>query len=140
MARSLSEDLRSRLVAAVKGGLSRRAAAARFGVSVATAVRWMDSWRRTGAVAARPQGGDRRSGRIEAVGSTILVALKAKVDLTLDELVELLRRRHGQRFARSTVWRFLDRHAMTVKKNGARSRAGQARRRRAARRVDRRAG
>lgn len=116
MARSLSEDLRSRLVAAVKGGLSRRAAAARFGVSVATAVRWVDSWRRTGAVAARPQGGDRRSGRIEAVGPTILGALKAKVDLTLDELVELLLRRHGQRFARSTVWRFLDRHAMTVKK------------------------
>jgi len=37
------------------------------------------------------------------------------------------------------VWRFLDRHAMTVKKNGARSRAGQARRRRVAQRVDRRA-
>lgn len=138
MARSLSGDLRSRLVKAVKGGLSRRAAAARFGVSVATAVRWLDVWRRTGAVEARRQGGDRRSGRIEAVGPTILGALKAKVDLTLDELVELVWRRHGQRFARSTVWRFLDRHAMSVKKNGARRRAGQARRRRAARRVDRR--
>lgn len=139
MARSLSEDLRKRLVEAVKGGLSRRAAAARFGVSVATAVRWLDVWRRTGAVGPRRQGGDRRSGRIEAVGPTILSALKAKVDLTLDELVDLVWRRHGQRFARSTVWRFLDRHAMSVKKNGARRRAGQARRRRAARRVDLRA-
>jgi transposase len=126
------------LVAAVRGGLSRRAAAARFGVSVATAVRWLDVWRRTGAVGPRRQGGDRRTGRIEAVGATILGALKGKVDLTLDELVELLWQRHGQRFARSTVWRFLDRHAMSVKKNGARRRAGQARRRRAAQRVDRR--
>jgi transposase len=90
-------------------------------------------------VAAQRQGGDRRSQRIEAVGATILGALKGQVDLSLDELVALLRREHGLRFARSTVWRFLDRHAMTVKKNGARSRAGQARRRRAARRMDGRA-
>ena len=139
MARSLSQDLRSRVVAAVAGGLSRRAAAERFGISIASAVRWMDAWRRTGEVAAQRQGGDRRSERIEAYAPTILGALKAKVDTTLDELVELLVRKHGERFARSTVWRFLDRHAMTVKKNGARSRAGQARRCRAAQRLDRRA-
>ena len=139
MARSLSQDLRSRVVAAVAGGLSRRAAAERFGVSIASAVRWMDAWRRTGEVAAQRQGGDRRSERIEAYAATILGALKAKVDTTLDELVLLLAREHGERFARSTVWRFLDRHAMIVKKNGARSRAGQARRRRAAQRLDRRA-
>jgi transposase len=140
MARSLSGDLRSRVVEAVKGGLSRREAAERFGVSAASAVRWWLAWQRTGEVAAQRQGGDRRSQRIEAVGATILSALKTKVDLSLDELVALVHRRHGVRFARSTVWRFLDRHAMTVKKNRARSRAGQARRRRAARRVDRRAG
>lgn len=35
MARPLSEDLRSRLVAAVDGGMSRRAAAERSGVSAA---------------------------------------------------------------------------------------------------------
>ena len=38
----------------------------------------------------------------------------------------------GEFGPRVGVWRFLDRHAMTLKKNGARSRAGQARRRRAA--------
>ena len=139
MARALSGDLRGRVVEAVNDGLSRHEAAERFGVSVASAVRWMLDWRRTGQVAAR-QGGDRRSGRIEACGETILSALKAKVDLSLDELVGLLWRRHGERFARSTVWRFLDRHAMTVKKNRARRRAGEARRRRAASGMDRRAG
>ena len=40
MARSLSEDLRRQLVAAVEGGLSRRAAAERFGASAASAVYW----------------------------------------------------------------------------------------------------
>ena len=140
MARALSGDLRGRVVEAVNDGLSRHEAAERFGVSVASAVRWVSAWRRTGQVAAQRQGGDRRSRRIEAVGETILSALKAKVDLSLDELVGLLWRRHGERFARSTVWRFLDRHAMTVKKNRARRRAGEARRRRAACGVDRRTG
>jgi hypothetical protein len=37
-----------------------------------------------------------------------------------------LERRHGERFAPSTVWRFLDRHAMTFKKNRVRQRAGSA--------------
>jgi len=127
------------VVEAVRTGLSRRQAAERFGVSAASAVRWVAAWRQTGRVVAKAQGGDRRSGRIEALGGEILGALKAKVDMTLDELAAMLRRRHGVWFARSTIWRFLDRHGMTVKKNGARSRAGQARRRRASRRVARRA-
>ncbi len=134
MGRPLSGDLRSRVVEAVKAGLSGREASERFGVSAASAVRWVAAWRRTGRFAAKPQGGDRRSSRIEAFGPDILAALKAKVDMTLDELAAMLRERYGARFARSTIWRFLDRHAMTVKKNGARSRAGQARRRSAARR------
>lgn len=43
MTRSISEDLRSRVIAAVEGGLSRRAAAERFGVGAASAVRWVVS-------------------------------------------------------------------------------------------------
>jgi transposase len=50
MGKPLSNDLRSRLVAAVAGGLSRRAAAERFGVSVASAVRWMQAVTTTGSV------------------------------------------------------------------------------------------
>lgn len=132
MAKSLSRDLRSRLISAVAGGMSRRAAAERFGVSAASAVRWVRAWRETGRRAAKCQGGDRRSERIEAHRRVILDAIDAKVDITLTEIAEMLRTDHGAAFAPSTVWRFLDRHAMTLKKNGARSRAGQARRRRAA--------
>ncbi len=38
-ARALSQDLRDRVVAAIDGGLSCRAVAARFGVSVSSAIR-----------------------------------------------------------------------------------------------------
>ena len=50
MTRPLSIDLRERLVSAVEGGTSRRAAAARFGVAASTAIKWVDQWRRTGHV------------------------------------------------------------------------------------------
>ena len=53
----------------------------------------------------------------------ILGAVAAQVDMTLVELAEMLRRDHGLHVAPSTVWRFLDRHAMTIKKNRARLRA-----------------
>lgn len=126
MGKTLSEDLRVRVIAAVEGGMSRHAAAARFGVAVATAVRWLRAWRETGATTAKPKGGDLRSRRIEAYGSVIFAAVEAQVDITLVELAELLRREHGASFAPSTLWRFFARHGVTLKKNRARQRAGQA--------------
>ena len=116
MAKTLSEDLRSRLIAAAAGGMSRRAAAARFGVAIASAVRWVHEWRTTGTTCAKPKGGDQRSHRIEAYRDIILGAVDAQVDITLVELVDMLRRDYGASFAPSTIWRFLDRHAMTFKK------------------------
>ena len=41
MAKSISDDLGFRVIAAVDGGLSRRAAAEHFGVAAANAVRWV---------------------------------------------------------------------------------------------------
>jgi transposase len=116
MAKPLSDDLRSRVIASVDGGMSCRAAAERFGVSISSAIRWVRAWRTEGRTAALPMGGDLRSQRIEAHGAAILAAVEAEVDVTLVELADLLRREHGASFAPSTVWRFLDRHGMTVKK------------------------
>jgi transposase len=116
MSKAVSSDLRSRVIAAVEAGSSRRAAAARFGVSVSSAIRWMQAWRESGRDRARCQGGDRRSQRVEAYKDTILAAVDATVDTTLVELAEMLRRDHGVTVAPSTVWRLLDRHDMTVKK------------------------
>lgn len=116
MTKSISEDLRSRVITAVDDGLSRRAAAEHFGVAASSAVRWVREWRESGSTRAKPQGGDMRSRRIEGYRDVILGAIDKQVDITLVELVEMLRSEHGAVFASSTVWRFLDRHPMTVKK------------------------
>jgi len=116
MAKTQSEDLRSRLIGAVEAGMSRRAPAAHLWVGVTAAIRWVCTFRETGATAAKPKGSDRRSHRIEACRDVILGAIDVQVDITLDELAELLAREHGARFASSMVWRFLDRHTMTGKK------------------------
>ena len=76
MSKALSLDLRVRVLAAVAGGLSHRAAAAaRFGVSAASVSRW----RRRAVVLGDPRpralGGDRRSGCIEAHRALILGVL-----------------------------------------------------------------
>ena len=44
-------------------------------------------------------------------------------DITLSELAEHLDEAHGVKAAQSTIWRLLDRHGMTFKKNRARQRA-----------------
>ena len=124
MTRPLSNDLRSRLITAVAAGMSCRAAADRFGVAASTAVKWVRRWRDTGAVAPHRQGGDKRSGRIEAHALEILGLIAQKVDMTLLEIANHLASAHGERFAQSTIWRVLDRHDQTFKKNRSRQRAG----------------
>jgi transposase len=91
-------------------------------------VKWVQRWRASGTCAPRPQGGDKRSGRIEAHAAEILGLVATRCDITLAEIAAHLEETHGERFAPSTVWRFLDRHDQTFKKNGARQRAGTARR------------
>jgi transposase len=129
MGKTLSVDLRSRVIAAVEGGLSCRAAASQFQIGTATAVRWVSVFRKTGALGPMPKGGDTRSHRIEAHRTVIFAVIEAQKDITLVELSELLRRDHGASFAPSTLWRFLERHAISFKKNGARQRARAPRRR-----------
>lgn len=124
MARPLSEDLRVRVIQAVEGGMSRRAAAERFGISASSAVRFVGEWRKSGSKQAKRQGGDRRSGHIEVYREFILSAVAAKPDLTLTEIAAMLKSARGVSFAPSSIWRFLDRHAVTFKKKRARRRAG----------------
>ena len=81
---ALSEDLRTRVVeAVVVGGLSRNAAAKRFGVSIASAVRWVWRFQATGEISPAPTGGDRRSDRIEAHGDYLLGLIGRQPDITL---------------------------------------------------------
>ena len=116
MAKTYGDDLRSRVIAAVDGGMTRTAAAARFEVGKATAIAWLRAWRDEGRSSAKPKGGDMRSHRIEAFAPVILATVEARKDITLDELVALLDRNHGERFARSAMHRFFARRAITFKK------------------------
>jgi transposase len=118
MGKPLSMDLRSRALAAVDEGMSCRAAATRFGVSASTVIRWRDQRRSTGGYAAKPQGGDMRSRRIEAHRHTVLALHGACRDITLVEL----RRELGQvgvTVGISTLHRFFARHGITRKKRPA---------------------
>ena len=112
---SLSDDLRKRVVdAVVLDGLSRNAAARRFGVSIASAVRWVTRYKTTGQIS--PSGGDRRSGRIEAQRDYLLGLIRRTPDITLLEIQERLIQNCGERFSVSVLWRFFDRHDITLKK------------------------
>jgi transposase len=116
MARSLSVDLRRRVVGAIEGGLSCRAAAQRFGVSASSAIRWRAMERREGDVSLKRRGRDRHSQRIEAHAELILSAVAAENDITLSELREQLKARG---VAIGTLWRFFKRRKITRKKKTA---------------------
>ena len=45
MTRAFSDDLRSRVLAASRNGMSARSAAARFGIGISTAIAWIASAR-----------------------------------------------------------------------------------------------
>lgn len=126
MTKPLSNDLRKRLISAVEGGQSRRAAARRFGVAASTAIKWVNQWRHEGRFEPKPLGGDRHSHRTEAHAAEILSLVEETPDITLAEIAEHLEDAHGLQVAQSTVWRLLDRHGMTFKKNRARKRAAAA--------------
>jgi transposase len=117
MTKPLSLDLRQRVIGAIDGGLSCRAAAKRFGIARSAVVKWRRIWLDTGSVAPRAQGGDTRSGRIEAVGPAILGMVAEAPGLTLVEIAERLEREHGERFAPSIVHRFLHRRGWSFRRS-----------------------
>ena len=64
----------------------RNAAARHFGVSIASAVRWMYAYLRSGRTVREQPGGDRRSARIEAQADLLFGAVEETPDITLAEL------------------------------------------------------
>ncbi len=115
MPKTLSLDLRTRVLGAVGDGMSHRAAAARFGVSAASVRRWRALEAEHGAPVAKPRGGDRRSARIEAEAELIHWLLRETPDITIEELRAALAAR-GHVFGYGTVRRFFARHKITRKK------------------------
>jgi transposase len=125
---ALSDDLRKRVVeAVVSGGLSRNAAAKRFEVSIASAVRWVKRYETAGEISPKPSGGDRRSGRIEAQHDYLLGVIRRTPDITLLEIQQRLIKNCGERFSGSVLWRFFDRHGITFKKRPRTPKSSSAR-------------
>ena len=134
-----SDDLRSRVVAAVAEGCSRRAAAKRFAVSASSSIRWVELHAETGSVSRRQRGHKSRS-PLESHAGWLLELVDQESDLTLAEIVERLWADRGVRTTDSSLDRFFKRHGVTFKKNSARRRAGSARRGRSAARLESRSG
>lgn len=134
MSRAYSIDLRERVVAAMSDGASARAAAARFGVSVASAVRWSQRHRRTGSVAPGKLGGHRKPILLPE-REWLLARLAAEPDLTLRGLLAELREREVKA-SYGALWSFFEREGISFKKKSVRQRAGSPEDRAAARAVE----
>ena len=115
MPRSLSFDLRSRVLAAIEAGLSCRQAAARFGVSASSAICWQALRESGGDARPKPQGGDRLSQRTDTHAGLIHAVLAEVPDLTLSELKARLAQA-GAQVSVAALWRFCRRHKVTRKK------------------------
>lgn len=115
MGTPLSMDLRMRIAAALAEGETVRAAAKRFGVSVASAVRIGQRQRSGRGQVPAKIGGVRRAALAGEPGNWVLARLAEKPDLTMRALTAELAAR-GVHVAHDTVWRFVRRAGQTVKK------------------------
>jgi transposase len=125
MPKSYSGDLRERVIEAVETGASRREAAERFEVSASSAVKWLQRWREGGSAAPKPRGGS--ISPLEQFGARILALVAERPALTLEETVAELRKLRI-RTSRSSLWRFFNRHDITLKKKPASCRTATSRR------------
>jgi transposase len=125
MPKPCSLELRERVVNAIESGASCREAAEWFEVSPSSAIKWMQRRQATGNVAAKPSGGS--ISPLEAHADFLLSLIAGQADLTLDEIVVAMRKRRIAG-SRSAVWRFFQRHNISVKKKPAGGRATAGRR------------
>ena len=117
-----SMDLRQRVARAWDTGMDAESVAAKYDVSRAWVHRLIQRRRETGSLAPRRQTKFRGRALAEAEERRLAALITAQPDATLAELREAL----PTSAALSTLWRAIDRLALTVKKNGARRRTTTA--------------
>jgi transposase len=127
-------DLRERVLAAVLNeGMSARGAAARFGISESSAIKWVRRHHETGSVAPLKIGGHKP--RLLAGDLRDWLLERTKTDFTLRGLVAELAER-GVRVDYVQVWRFVHAEGLSFKKKRSSRRTAQAQDRPAARAVE----
>jgi transposase len=128
MGRPYSIDLRERAVAAVeKGGMSRRQAAAQFGVGVSTVIAWVRLFRKTGSVAPGKMGGHKPKA-ICGERRIWLLRRTAEKDFTIPGLVAEFAER-GLKVDYRSVWNFVHAEKLSFKKKPRRQRTRSLRHR-----------
>ena len=114
MARAYSQDLRDRVIDAVtREGLSRRAAARRFGVSSASAIKWLQRVHRTGERGSAGTGGHRS----KVQPASLLAVIAAQPDITLAALAARLLEERGVRADTGMLSRFFTGAGISFKKS-----------------------
>ena len=106
--------LRERVTSAVDGGMSARAAAARFEVGVATAIRWVRRWRGEGTVADPPR--QARSCKLDAHRDWLAALREVEPELSCQAVVDRLFEEKKVRVHETTLWYWLRRNGITHKK------------------------
>ena len=95
--------------------MSARQAAARFGVGISSAIRWI-ARARIGETTPRPQG-RRRASSLDAHEAFIVGLIDERKDITLNEMVERLAAERSVRISRSALSAWLRGHDWTFKKS-----------------------
>ena len=114
MGKPYSLDLRKRVVAAIKGGMSRNQAAKQFGVAISTAIGWMKRVDETGSVAPGQMGGHKPKA-ISGEHRIWLLQRTKDGDFTLRGLVAELGER-GLKVDYRSVWEFVHAEKLSFKK------------------------
>ncbi|WP_201271740.1 IS630-like element ISRm10-1 family transposase [Sinorhizobium meliloti] len=117
MGQALSDDLRIRVLKASAAGMSARQAAARFGVGISTAIRWI-ARAKEGELTPRPQGW-RRPSAVDAHEEFVVALIEERKDVTLDEMVQRLSVERQVKISRSALGAWLRGRGWTFKKNTA---------------------
>ena len=116
MARAYSQDLRDRVIEAVASeGLSRWEAARRFGVSPASAIKWLQRFHRTGKRESAGTGGHRPS-KVQPERAWLLAAIAAQPDITLAALAARLVAERGVQADTGMLSRFFTGGGISFKK------------------------
>ena len=115
MGKALSGDLRWRVVKAADEGMSTRQAAARFGVSVSSSIRWI-ARAKIGELSPRPQG-RRRTSSLDAHEAFVVGLIEEQKDITLNEMVARPESEQSVQISRSALSAWLVRRGWSYKKS-----------------------
>lgn len=119
MARTLSQDLRSRIYGDISEGQSCRASARRFGVSASTGVRLAARMAQTGSLEPSRRGRPPGNGKLAAYRAMLIGWIEAEPDISMPELAAKLEAETQVVAHPASLSRFLLAAGYTFKKNAA---------------------